>query len=104
MSTDEIAKAALAEVLASPKWRDMAGLDADTMYGELAIDVAKAALRREWQSMDTAPRDESEVLIWTGVSMRVANWAYDDKFQAEGLPATEADNWQPLPSPPEDGK
>ena len=38
---------ALNNVLHSEKWRDRSGLSEDTMYGELAIDVALAAVSAE---------------------------------------------------------
>lgn len=38
---------ALENALSLPQWRDLGGLDADTIYGELAMDVARIAIAAE---------------------------------------------------------
>ncbi len=55
------AKAALAAVLGSPKWSSMGGLSEDTIYGELAIDVATAAVAAE---REACARIADEVSAW----------------------------------------
>lgn len=37
----------LSKVLASPEWKDSGGLDASTMYGQLALAVAEVAIAAE---------------------------------------------------------
>lgn len=58
----------------------------------------------EWQPIATAPQDGTEILIWTGVCMYVAKYAYADHetpyWQPEGLPAMRATHWMVLPEPP----
>lgn len=61
MSRDlDSAKAALAAVLASPKWNSMGGLSEDTIYGELAIDVALAAISAEREACAKIADDEAD--------------------------------------------
>ena len=45
--SDEYLTALLDSVLSNDKWKDYGGLSADTMYGELAMDVARAAIATE---------------------------------------------------------
>ncbi len=44
---DPVLLAALDAVLQSPKWMGTGGLDEYSMYGELAMDVAKVAIAAE---------------------------------------------------------
>lgn len=43
----------LAKVLASPEWRQMAGVDGDDIYGQLAIAVAELAIAAEREACAT---------------------------------------------------
>jgi iron uptake system EfeUOB component EfeO/EfeM len=43
----DIALAALTKVLASPNWEGTGGLDEESMYGQLAMDVANEAIKAE---------------------------------------------------------
>lgn len=62
-------------------------------------------MKDEWQPIETAPKDEeTEILIWTGISMYVATWSgVDDKWFASGLPFMMPTHWRPLPKPPSNG-
>jgi hypothetical protein len=61
----------------------------------------------EWQPIETAPKDRTEVLI-TGIGFRGRRWMsvakqingrwYDDSKHAGNL--TNVTHWQPLPEPP----
>lgn len=53
----------------------------------------------EWQPIETAPRDGAEVLTWNGTSRRIAAYAWDDRWQSEGLPSFVPTHWMPLPEP-----
>lgn len=59
-----------------------------------------------WQQIETAPRDGTEILIFTGFCFYVVT--YDDRFSApwrirdsEGLNDHVPTHWMPLPEPPE---
>lgn len=55
----------------------------------------------ERQPIETAPKDElADILTWNGREMRVATYAYDDKWWVLGLPAFKPTHWMPLPAPP----
>ena len=55
----------------------------------------------EWRLIKTAPKDdETEVLTWDGLSVRVAKFVYDNRWQSEGLPTFIPTHWMPLPDPP----
>jgi hypothetical protein len=55
----------------------------------------------EWLPIETAPKDETEILIWYGERAVVARWEssieawVDDEWRR--YPATA---WMPLPAPP----
>lgn len=57
-------------------------------------------LMDRWQTMETAPRDDTEILTWDGWSITVQTYAYDDKWQAHGMPSYKPTHWMPLPKPP----
>ena len=55
-----------------------------------------------WQPIETAPKDEDlEVLTWNGISMRVAQYGWEDQWHTSGLPSFKPTHWMPLPDPPE---
>lgn len=56
----------------------------------------------EWRLIETAPKDDTPVLTWDGMSHAVATWAYEDQWWTLGLPAFKPTHWMPLPAPPED--
>jgi len=70
-----------------------------------AIEQAAAAWnqRSAWQPIETAPRDESEVLVWDGSKIRTAYfwggswWSHGDDGSDFFVYPT---HWQHLPSPP----
>ena len=63
-----------------------------------------------WQPIETAPLGENTdygpgILIWTGISMYVAQHAWDDPdgthvFFDGDIGHRNATHWQPLPEPP----
>ncbi len=62
----------------------------------------------EWQDIATAPRDGTEILVWTGISRRIVTYIHDDEdgqplWFPDGLPFVRALCWQPLPAPPSRG-
>ena len=66
----------------------------------------------KWQPIETAPRDETHVLVWTGGAMTTAK--YDLEFDwweivvpSEGYRESDCvspTHWMPLPEPPEEKK
>ena len=88
----------------------------------LMLTLAKQAIEREeavssqWQSIDTAPKDDTKILLGRFVDycpngknglIKVDRWhttgAYIGfgNFNSQYWPAT---HWQPLPAPPQEGK
>ena len=60
----------------------------------------------EWQPIDTAPKDGTDVLVWCGgamfiACMEVGRWFFDrTDYSVKPLPT----HWMPLPAPPENVK
>ncbi|WGR59952.1 DUF551 domain-containing protein [Paracoccus ferrooxidans] len=71
---------------------------------------------RDWQPIETAPRDGTKIDLWTGYNERIADsmwlngrgWVFwgTDGFESPGwekvFPAPT--HWMPLPQPPEDAR
>lgn len=53
-----------------------------------------------WQPIDTAPRDESEVIATNGYLIAVCQHVYEDRWQPCGMPMFTPTHWMPLPDPP----
>jgi hypothetical protein len=56
-----------------------------------------------WQPIETAPRDKTKILVWTGRdfdilwwSERLNGWTFNDDWEVD-----DPTHWQPLPAPPE---
>lgn len=79
---------------------------ATNLYALLADNEALRK-EREWQTIETAPKDGTQFLIgrvgWSGV--RVAWWSpYREDFVTGPSPmdrVVDANRWQPLPTPPQ---
>jgi hypothetical protein len=60
----------------------------------------------EWQPIETAPKDGTDVLVWDGDSVSLASydkvtesWWVLVEFSLDGVT-----HWQPLPTPPKAAK
>lgn len=53
-----------------------------------------------WIPIETAPRDETEILTWDGSYIRVATHAWDDEWSQGSDPSHTPTHWMPLPKPP----
>lgn len=63
------------------------------------------AAMSEWQPIETAPKDGTEIIIWDGSSIFIATYVFTDdtgkmKWFPSGMPFVVATHWMPLPSPP----
>lgn len=61
--------------------------------------------RDEWRTIESAPKDGTEVLIWDGASMVVAMWRPNLLIPwrgtyGDGDAAWEPTHWMPLPPAP----
>jgi len=73
------------------------------------LSEAVASARAEgWQPIETAPKDETEVLLWCGPrEMQLGVWQASPSVEGGGWWMTTAEcstiyptHWQPLPAPP----
>jgi hypothetical protein len=63
----------------------------------------------KWQPIETAPKDEKDVLVWAGGRMKIACWSNEDRdidlregwFTNNGW-RTHPTHWQPAPAAPEE--
>ena len=69
--------------------------------------VASTALLGEWLPIATAPRDGTEILVWTGRAVVAAIWMSRDgdyptwwPSHAGALWSADVTHWLPLPPPP----
>jgi hypothetical protein len=71
------------------------------LFVEAARRIEELEARSGWRLIETAPKDDTPVLIYTtNGSIWVATWAYDDQWQPEGMPTMDTTHWMPLPEPP----
>lgn len=58
----------------------------------------------DWQPMDTAPKDRTQILLWNGAYIAIGEWLpegyFEDHEPARWFPINEPTHWQPLPEPP----
>jgi hypothetical protein len=59
----------------------------------------------DWQPIETAPVDGTEIFAWDGKGVKVAwcyegRWIYDDEMESPYLTHWHPTHWQPLPGPP----
>ena len=85
------------------RWGHSPGVYAQRKWEEYqnAASAVREALAPTWRPIETAPKDgRVDVLVWDGATMWVAHYAWDDKWQPEGMPAFIPTHWMPLPEPP----
>lgn len=71
------------------------------LQNDILRDIVRDGLRESgWRPIETAPKDDTEILTWCDGTFRVAVYAWDDMWQPEGLPAMRPTHWMPLPYPP----
>ena len=82
-----------------------------------ALREAKSQALTDWQPIETAPKDGTEVLLWTDEYPRVVSasyrefgewegWTFTDEALADIQPEgpREPSHWMPLPPPPSEVK
>ena len=78
-------------------------LDTSIDYTSWDINEVGSIEMTEWQPIDTAPKDGTDVLVWCGgamfiACMEVGRWFFDrTDYSVKPLPT----HWMPLPAPPE---
>lgn len=68
----------------------------------LALDLLRQLREREWQPIETAPKDGTLVDLWHPIFGRISDacWHRGVWNTARGDDFTEFTHWQPLPAPP----
>ena len=80
-------------------------LDTSIDYTSWDIDETGSIEMTEWQPIETAPMDGTDVLVWCGgpmfiACMEVGRWFFDrTDHSVKPLPT----HWMPLPLPPKKG-
>lgn len=74
-------------------------------------DLRRIASMREWQSIETAPKDGAMILVWDGIRIETAYWEDKSVWVARGgawvnevnrsdTIEIKATHWMPLPEAP----
>ena len=58
----------------------------------------------EWQPIETAPKDGSDILVWDGDSVSLANWFGGEWWVLGEFTLDNVTHWMPLPPPPVDSR
>lgn len=64
------------------------------------MDQIARAANMEWQPIETAPKDNTRILLWDGQIASTGSW-YHDEWAGDDYEAIDATHWMPLPDPPE---
>ena len=81
-------------------------LDTSIDYTSWDINEVGSIEMTDWQPIETAPMDGTDVLVWCGgtmfiACMEVGRWFFDrTDYSVKPLPT----HWMPLPAPPENVK
>ena len=81
-------------------------LDTSIDYTSWDINEVGSIEMTDWQPIETAPKDGTDVLVWCGGAMFIAymevgRWFFDrTDHSVKPLPT----HWMPLPAPPENVK
>ena len=54
-----------------------------------------------WQPIETAPKDGTEILAWDGIEHKIARWDEPSGWFLSDWMRCYPTHWQPLPAPPE---
>ena len=54
----------------------------------------------KWYPIETAPRDDTEVITWDGQCVRIAVYGWEDRWHTPGMPSHKPTHWMLPPEPP----
>ena len=71
-----------------------------------AEEIERLRAERQWQPMETAPRDGALILLWNGYGVLIGFWGQGSErwlgsASIHNPDLGEVKNWMPLPKPPE---
>lgn len=95
---------------------DFQGLRVICFYATVTGDTTYRDREMEWQPIETAPKDGTEILLYDGFGLQVCRygfdsvhnrvklWVYGDTLDQYNTRLDMADptHWMPLPEPPND--